>query len=147
MRRLPNWVARLDGLLADNGKRPFAYGQWDCCLFVCAAIEAITGTHPAMWLTDYDTEAGGIDLASAHFGKPITGVAEMVAIVAADRGMKQVPIGMAKRGDLIVFRQQSGEACCGIVSLNGMSLMVVTESGLRSYPIAKLSSPLAWNVG
>lgn len=44
--RLPDWEARLSRYLADEATRVFEWGQRDCALFSCGAVEAMTGVHP-----------------------------------------------------------------------------------------------------
>ena len=45
--RKPDWQALLDAFLAEHQFDSFQYGRWDCCLFVCDAILAMTGVDPA----------------------------------------------------------------------------------------------------
>ena len=44
MNRYPNWQTRLDLYLRTVNQRQFKYGEWDCCLFACDAIQEMTGT-------------------------------------------------------------------------------------------------------
>lgn len=46
MSRLPDWEARLSAYLSAPGRDCFVWGQSDCALFSCGAIEAMTGKHP-----------------------------------------------------------------------------------------------------
>lgn len=57
--RLPDWQDRLHHLVAQQSRRSFAYGQWDCALFVAAAVEAVTGrdVRPS-W--SYGDRVGGL---------------------------------------------------------------------------------------
>jgi hypothetical protein len=43
MIRLPNWQSSLERFFRAHAADRSMYGSWDCCLFVCSAIEAMTG--------------------------------------------------------------------------------------------------------
>lgn len=43
----PNWHQRLDALVGASLRRPFVWGEHDCCLFAAAAVLAISNTDPA----------------------------------------------------------------------------------------------------
>lgn len=45
--RLPDWRLRLDALIWERRRQPFAWGANDCCLFAADAVLAITGVDLA----------------------------------------------------------------------------------------------------
>jgi len=46
--RFQDWPERLEPVLEAAAHRAFAYGDWDCCLFVADAALAMTGLDPAV---------------------------------------------------------------------------------------------------
>lgn len=77
----PNWHQRLDALVGASLRRPFVWGEHDCCLFAADAVLAITGTDPATGLRGtYRTEAqaqallqqlGGLQAIGARAGQAV----------------------------------------------------------------------------
>ncbi len=100
--RYPNWPARLEKFVQANHKRPFEYGKWDCCLFVAAAIEAMTGTHPAPEIIGaYDSESSAVEfIGTLTPGGSLSGA---IASIMERSGYKEVPCLNAQRGDVIAL--------------------------------------------
>jgi hypothetical protein len=118
--RHANWAMRLEGFLQKNAARPFQYGEWDCCLFVCSAIDAMTGTDPGWeFRGKYDSAK-----TARRFGK----VEKIAETVTARYGMKEVQPGFAQRGDLVMIKR-SWDRSLGIISVSGL-ITVVGEQGL-----------------
>ena len=84
MTRKPDWQALLDAFLAEHQFDSFQYGRWDCCLFVCDAIQAMTGVDPAAACT-----LNAIILASA--GEP------GVSAASGHGDSSPSPVGLANR--------------------------------------------------
>ena len=105
MTRHPDWPARLHALLAQRAVFPFAWGQHDCCLFVCDAIQAMTGHDPAAGLRTYRTERGALRVLKRHGG---------VAGVADARLGPRVPVLAAQVGDagLVTLDERDSLALC-----------------------------------
>lgn len=127
--RLPNWHAHLDYFLVANRDRQFGYGQFDCCLFVCDAIQAITGTDPAAPFRDrYSSLKGARREMKEYCGSP--SVANVVALVASRHGMPEIPPLCAGRGDIVLITRPPGFSL-GLVALNGREIVVTAQSGLE----------------
>src|SRR5690349_271236 len=45
--RLPDWEERLTEIIRARHRAPFAWGQFDCALFACDAVLAMTGVDLA----------------------------------------------------------------------------------------------------
>src|SRR3990172_421857 len=84
--RRPDWPVRLNQYILAVRDRPFAYGEYDCCIFVAGAIEAMTGVdHMAEFRGHYDSVETGRQALRAighgtllktlykKFGKPLPG--------------------------------------------------------------------------
>lgn len=92
--RLPDWETRLHDFITANRDREFAWGEWDCILFACAAAEAITGHDAAAeYRGQYSDEKG----ARAILRK--LGAGTLLATIDANFESKPVPYAM--RGDLV----------------------------------------------
>ena len=140
MTRYSDWHGRLDKFLIANRTTPFAWGTWDCSLWVASAIEAMTGVDIAAdYRGTYSTQTGAAKVCIAACGKP--DIASMAEFVAQQNGMKEVPPLMAQRGDMVLTTQQ----CMGIVALTGHQVMVIPESGFQLVDLAEIVR--AWRVG
>lgn len=59
MTRRPDWPERLEAFIRSRRNVPFAYGTNDCVVYVCDAIEAMTGEDIFAELRGtYDSELG-----------------------------------------------------------------------------------------
>ena len=135
MTRLPDWEARLSAWIVANRSREFAWGQWDCILMACSAVEAQTGADPA-------AEYRGAAEALRELGKG-------TLLKTVDAEFDRRPVGKARRGDLVMFDQSIG------VCVGGAGLFVGEErltdaagipmrAGLVTIPRASLTQ--AWTV-
>jgi hypothetical protein len=92
--RLPDWEQRLADFIAENRDRPFAWGEWDCILFACAAAAAITGEDKAAeYRGRYTTERGARAILRE------IGAGTLLRTVNANFTRK--PPAFAQRGDLV----------------------------------------------
>ncbi len=104
--RYRDWQSRLQACLAERRQRAFEWGTHDCCLFVCDAVQAMTGHDPAAGLRGYTTE-----LQAARLIKRLGGLR---AIAAARLGAEIAP-ALAQVGDvaLIELEGRQSLALCG----------------------------------
>lgn len=92
--RLPDWEARLHDFMLANREREFAWGEWDCILFACAAAEAITGVDKAAaYRGQYSDEAGSRAI--------LRKLGKGTLLLTVDHEFEAKPVGYAVRGDLI----------------------------------------------
>ncbi len=133
--RYPDWAARLEVFLHANAARFFCYWQWDCCLFVCDAIQAMTGVDLAR---EYRGCYGSAEEARA-LAKSVRAVAEQVA---ARHGLFEVSPQHAGRGDVVLIRRPRGHSL-GLVVLNG-GVLVAGAKGLMFAP--RILAARAWRV-
>jgi hypothetical protein len=125
--RHPDWQQRLTDYLRANHARPFAWGRWDCALFVAGAVRAMTGRDPMRGLRGYRTLAGGLRKARAR------GYEDHIAAVAAR--FPEIPPAFAGPGDIAVVPGAPGLAL-GIVQgaqvyvpgAQGLGLVSLTEA-------------------
>jgi hypothetical protein len=134
MTRFAAWPALLDSFLTRNQHRSFRYGQWDCCLFVCDAIEAMTGTDPAARFRGrYHSLAGARKaIQDATGSKSLRAIVEHIT---ASLGMPEIPVLLATRGDVVLIPRRT-DYLLGIVGLNGRDIMTVSPRGLWRIPLS-----------
>ena len=142
MQRRSDWQWGLDEFLRVNRYRPFEYGKWDCCLFVCDAIVEMTGIDlAAPYRSKYSTRAGALHAIREHLGTAsIKAVAENAA---ATHHMPEVPILRAHRGDMVLIAR-GRDYSLGLVALNGRDVIVASKRGLWRLPLS--CAVRAWRV-
>jgi hypothetical protein len=142
--RYPDWAARLEVFLHAHASRPFRYGEWDCCLFVCSAIEAMTGIDPGgEWRGKYDSPEGARSMIRAEL--LVSGeVNHWVRAVAAAQRMGKVAPAQAQRGDVVLLKRGRRGYSLGLVGLDG-GVLVAGWKGLVAAP--RELAVLAWRVG
>lgn len=135
MTRLPDWPWRLDAFMCASTDRPFEWGAHDCCLFVCDAIEAMTGVDvAAAYRGKYRSARGAIRLGSV----------ESIAVkVTTEHGMFEIGPLYAGGGDVVLAESGEGPAL-GIVALNGRVALGAGKVGLVEVPQKKWRR--AWRV-
>lgn len=68
LHRLSNWSARLTYYIDEVRFRPLQYGIFDCAIFPCGAIEAVTGVNYSKdFVGKYNTYMGGIKLLKTKY--------------------------------------------------------------------------------
>jgi hypothetical protein len=142
--RTPHWATReFHNHLRDSAKKPFKWGEWDCCLSAASAIESFTGTDIA---DDFRGKYTDEDTAFALI-KEVTGgstVADAAAYCAEKYGLTEYKFPlMAKRGDLVVAAN-GDTLIAACVHLNGRHIVSVSERGLVRLPITKITR--SWSV-
>lgn len=94
MNRLPDWEQSLSNFLAKHEHRRFEWGQWDCILFACAGVEAMTGHDAAAEYRGRYSDAVGAALALRELGQG-------TLLKTVDHEFQGKPVGRAIRGDLV----------------------------------------------
>lgn len=137
---------RLDRFLLDHAHAPFAYGRFDCCLFVADAIHAMTGTDiAARFRGRYHSRKSAHQAIKTYCGKP--SVRTLIERAATEHGMPAIPVSCAQRGDLLLLKRAKGYSL-GILALNGRDALVMRRVGIWRLPLAELGSQAcsAWRV-
>lgn len=123
----PAFYAKID----EYKKRPFVWGEADCCLFVADALIALTGTDYAAPFRGKYTTATGAMKALAPYGG-LSGYLDSV--------FQRVPVNMAQRGDIIMAGD--GVYSAGIVA--GRDIWFMDNDGVK--PFDRKQGKLAWRV-
>jgi len=141
MHRLSDWQSRLERFLQENRTRRFVYGEWDCCLFVAAAIQAMTGTHPAPeYVGVYSNRSGAIDLIKRETGR--TGAEFIWRKVMQKNGFIEGSAKFAQRGDPVLVSRKTDNSIgilgpdCRLFVLSRHGLAIVDRSFIvRSWQV------------
>ena len=141
LKRVSNWRTRLDQIISSAQELDFEWGSFDCVLHVCNCIRAITvsGTDPALnHRGKYSTEAEAV----AIFGSSLQ---NFIATEAAALGMPEVPVTLARRGDVVFIDNSTPQGAVGIVSTDGRYASCVGSKGHVLVTIHRWRR--AWQVG
>lgn len=143
MERLEHWEQALNAFVSNHRDRPFAWGQWDCILMACSAVEAITGADPASAYRGRYGDAQGAARALREIG-----LGTLIRTMNATFPRRAV--SKARRGDLVMAAGAAG-VCIGaeavfvgeerLAEAAGISM----REGLVTIPRALWSK--AWTVG
>lgn len=140
--RLPDWQSRLQSYLDSCRAARFKYGTFDCCLFTCDCIQAMTGHDMAEWFRGkYTNRKQSMELIKQRTGH--TGVKAIAEYAAAECGMRSVPVLMAQRGDMVLVGD-GPKAILGIVSLLGADIMCLNKTGIVRVALEHVTA--AWRV-
>lgn len=134
MKRRSGWQSAFVAFLKERTQMPFAWGTNDCCTFAADCAQAMTGDDPMADLRGYDSEIGA--------GRVLVkcGVESFEALV--DAIFEEMPIGMARRGDL-ALAMQGNEA--GLMVVEGDWLVGPSEDGLKRVPRERMVR--SWRLG
>ena len=141
MKRLDDWQSRLHVYLEACEAKPFRYGQFDCCLFACGAVEAMTGVDlAAPFRGSYGTRIRAWKALGEYGGFPAS-LEKALERAARDHGMAETPVNFANRGDLVLV-PRSRDFSLGLVSLSGTEILVPAYRGYLDIPLQ--SAARAW---
>jgi hypothetical protein len=144
LRRHHDWRSRLGRILESACELQFEWGRFDCALHVCNCIRAIVDVDPAKTLRGtYSDEAGAAAVYGASFET-------FIANQAATLGCEEVPVTLARRGDVVFIDNDTPQGCVGVVSLDARLVSCVGEKGVVHVPMIvgkKRRWKRAWRIG
>lgn len=129
--RLPDWERRLGEYIAAHSADRFEWGKTDCALFSWAAVEAITGEHPAPYFLGTYGSRGEATKVLRTLGKG-------TLLRTMDSLFERRPVGMARRGDLVMAEGAIG------VCMGAFGMFLTEDDGLARLPRAAFTH--AWTV-
>lgn len=128
----PDWHNRLIAVIRAAEKRPFLWGEHDCCLFAADCAEAMTGDNFAEgWRGTYDSETGAKKAL-------LRGGGSLEKVLA--KYLDEVPMKMAQRGDIAIV-ENAGTRCAGVIYGGG-----VWVPGETSLVCLRVKPQSAWRV-
>jgi hypothetical protein len=138
LHRREGWDRRLNAVLDTARARPYVLGEADCLKVACEVVEALTGTDFWPRFAGYTTKRGAL--------VTIARVAPSLAeAVTATLGVRQSGVFAAWRGDLLLFRDESGEDHLG-VSI-GPQVALTAPQGWLLISLAHPGLLCSWRVG
>lgn len=140
LKRLPDWRPRLGRIIDSAREVPFQWGMFDCALHVSNCIRAMTGCSDpaATFRGKYSDEAG----AAAIYGPSLQ---QFIASQAQSLGFPEIPVTLARRGDVVFVDNATPQGCVGVVSLDGRYVSCAGEKGIVMVTIDRWRR--AWRVG
>lgn len=132
--RRPDWQARLQQYLLRSLSKPFAYGEFDCCLFVADAVEAMTGTDlAAEFRGKYHSCDEALSLRQAYTrGKG--SLRSFVTKALREQGLEEIPFTLAQRGDIVLILRAK-DYSLGVVDLSGREVVAAAEEAFLRLPL------------
>lgn len=114
MSRVSGWERVLADQIARAARTPFAWGEFDCALFVCDVAAALTGKpDPAAWFRGKYSDGRGAFRAVKKFVREEgCGTSGSVAVfevmidkITAANDWPEIPVAHAQRGDIVLIRE------------------------------------------
>jgi len=130
MIRREGWEKELDKFLNEKHDKPFKRGQHDCVMFVCDAVEIITGVDFGEELRGkYKTKKEAFE----HVKK--AGCQDLIELTNKTLGQSNscIPV-FAGRGDVVAVKY-GGELGLAIVDLTGRRAVTPGKKGLQYYSV------------
>lgn len=122
MKRTSNWHAALEQQFNQGCALEFAWGSFDCALFACDCVRAMTGEDPAAGFRGgYSTQAEAEALGSLK---------EIAQAVAAEFGLSEITPSHAGRGDLVLIDNQTAQGALAVIDFSGAYAMCPGSHGL-----------------
>lgn len=135
--RLEGWEARLAGVLEATRGRPYRLGESDCFRLACEVQAALTGVDRLPEFSGRYRTKGQAKRLIARYG------ASFDAAFSWFFGVAPVAVPQARRGDVVKFVDDAGEAHLGVCV--GAEVAVYGPAGLVFVPRAACA--LAWRIG
>ncbi len=142
--RRGDWQSRLSDYLVAVARRPFKYGDLDCGLFVAGAIAAMTGVDVARDLRGYSSRREAFARIRGMCGRPT--MAAAADHLAAQFGIREVPVAMAQRGDAVLLSRARDPRCTklGLVAMHGFEVLIPYRDGILRVP--RSLAVRAWHI-
>lgn len=136
MMRVADWRSRLNSELDRSRERAFVWGENDCTIFLGRCLEAITGENPALpFVGKYSTAAEAVAVIKS------TGAKSLISLAA--KHLEQIPLSMARVGDVAAFRSKETGWALGVII--GERVAVLRPDGLGTVHLSEAAK--AYRVG
>lgn len=122
MKKLDDWQRRFHEFLVQNKERPFVWGEWDCCKFTDAAVQAITGERLIPSHLDWNDEPSALQVIE-NYEKTLT---RGVAKAAKAAGLQTVHPADVQKGDVVIVKEMGGRVA-GIC--DGYAILCPSDDG------------------
>lgn len=136
--RRDDWPERLHEAIEAVRGRPYALGDNDCLRLACAVVAGMTGVDFWPRFAGYRTKRQAL----ARIARIAPSLAEAVT---ATLQVAPAPLVSARRGDLVLFRDEAGEDHLGICL--GARVALLGEGGLLMAPADDRRLLCSWRIG
>ena len=123
MRRKSNWLEELNTFIDTCRDQDFSFGQHDCCLFTCNAIEKMTGVDLAEDFRGYKEKREVVAILNLYRDDVKT-----IAEEAAKKHKLKENGNKINRGDMVLLKNRNRNIL-GIYGSQG-KVYCATESGI-----------------
>lgn len=139
LQRLPDWRERLDRMIESGAQLAFEWGTFDCALHVSNCIRAVVDVDPAAhYRGTYHDEAGAAAIYGASFETFIANTADAL-------GCEEVPVTLARRGDVVFVDNDTPQGAIAVVGLDGRFASCAGQNGLVLVRMHRWKR--AWKIG
>ncbi len=140
MTRKTNWEEGFAAWITQVSltKQAFEWGVCDCCLLAADGVLALTGVDIADdFRGKYADKTSAFALVSSVAGG--SAVVDAIAYCAKKYALpeRSNPL-FARRGDLVVVKNNDGDVIAGVVSLNGRDVICMAEEGVITLGISQV---------
>lgn len=133
LRRIEQWPRALEEYLRAAALQEFRYGVFDCCLFVCDAIVAMTGADVAAPLRgQYHSRRQAFRAIELFAGR--ASVEAATERITTEHHMTEISPGYAQRGDILLL-DRAFDCSLAIVGLDG-TLLAAAARGYERAPLS-----------
>lgn len=144
MRKLKDWVPRLERTFKEAKFKTFDVREFNCCTFAADCVEAQIGIDP---IKDWRHEFKNVRTACRFF-KNLAGSSFMTAAyqVAANIGAKEIRPTYVQRGDVVIAENEAKEEIFAVIDLSARWVIGVRpDKGLQAEPLSVIKR--AWRIG
>lgn len=138
LQRRQGWEVRLSTVLDTAHARPYVLGEADCLRVACEAVAALTGVDFWPRFAGYHTRREAL-VTIARIA-PSLGEA-----VTATLGVSPSGVRSARRGDLVLFRDDRGEDHLGVCF--GAQVALTAPEGWLALPLLHPGLLCSWRIG
>lgn len=138
LHRKQGWELRLNAVLEAARRRPYVLGESDCLKVACETVAALTGVDFWPRFAGYTTKRGArvtIARIAPSLGEAVT----------ATLGVSPARVFAGWRGDLMLFRDDSGEDHLGVSC--GPHVALTAPEGWLLIPLAHPGLLCSWRIG
>jgi hypothetical protein len=137
MNRPQDWPMRLHLFLVEKRAQPFDWKTNNCAFFACDWIAILTGKDPAAAYRPQVDSA--LSAARAMGGLTVEQIAERVC---AENGWPEVPMKLARRGDVALIDTDAGDLALGVCEVGRVAF--ASPHGVHFLPTKRCRR--AWRI-
>jgi hypothetical protein len=143
MKRVEDWVQRLEQVLKETRDKPFNWGTFNCCIFTANCVEAQTGVD---FMKDIRTQIKDKKTVTTYLKKHAGGsLIRFVEHIITTLDLKEINSAYVQRGDVVITKNISGCRAMAVVDLSGRSIVLIHPGmGCFNAPLDRIER--AWRI-